>query len=115
MAIQPKSVKDHSKQADESSDIAADSLPIADGPDTFSSRGELPPPPVGASNDIEALAHELFASPAPSATDELPAVVGYEVLRVLGQGGMGIVYLAKQRGLNRLVALKMLQAKLVPE
>jgi serine/threonine protein kinase len=116
MAIQPKTINDlNKKQADEPSDIAADSLPIADGTDTFLSRCELPPPPVAASKDIEVLAHKLFASPTSTENDELPAVAGYEVLSVLGRGGMGIVYLAKQRGLNRLVALKMLQPKLVLE
>lgn len=39
---------------------------------------------------------------------ELPDIKGYSIIRELGRGGMGVVYLADQEGLDRFVALKMI-------
>ncbi len=69
---------------------------------------------------VEARLEDLFpsstAGPAGSRKTvsahggELPQIPGYEIVEVIGHGGMGVVFKARHLKLNRPIALKMLQS-----
>jgi formylglycine-generating enzyme required for sulfatase activity len=66
--------------------------------------------PVGTPPKITRATGAISTHLTPAEGREYPEVPGYEVLGILGHGGMGVVYRARQLKANRLVALKMIRA-----
>jgi serine/threonine-protein kinase len=86
----------------------ADSVPIQAVPTT-----EFVPSVADGATEQESEQQAAAApteAPHSQGTATPETVAGYEVLRELGRGAMGVVYQARQPGLKRLVALKMILA-----
>jgi serine/threonine protein kinase/WD40 repeat protein len=92
-----------------------DSLPgpHAMPPDPTTTAAEHPatatthlPAGVTGTHDPDRTTDLRSGDPEPSG---LPCIAGYEVLAVLGEGGMGVVFKAVQTAVGRVVALKMIR------
>ena len=80
-----------------------------DGQDQFRQAADQPTSPVGSPTPKPASGFQT-----PPARAHVPFVVpvqiaGYRIIRLIGAGGMGLVYEAEQEALQRRVALKLMQ------
>jgi tetratricopeptide (TPR) repeat protein len=75
---------------------------------TWEESDEMPPPACPLPEAVARVAARLLVAPERAGPAGLPVVAGYEIVGLLGRGGMGLVYQARELKRGRSVALKMI-------
>jgi len=84
--------------------VAGDGLPAA--------KTERPPPPAPGTSEIDVTVSPFAATPTSDVPAELQRAIAerYDIVRRIGAGGMGVVFEARERSLDRPVAIKVLRS-----
>ena len=64
----------------------------------------------GSADPQPAIGAEEVSYAMPTVEELAALLPQYEILQIIGQGGMGVVYLGRQPALDRLVAIKLMPA-----
>jgi serine/threonine protein kinase/tetratricopeptide (TPR) repeat protein len=91
------------------SELESESSVDSDCTKSYFAHGDMSTDPGSPASDESAAPREGAGPTECARPRDLPQMASYELLELIGEGGMGVVYKARQRGLNRAVAIKMIR------